>query len=551
MKNAPIRAAVATALLCALLPAAAAAGPYTKRMGDPQNTMNVGDDPGLRVENATRLRRVATIPTRSGVNATPLVVDDLLFIGDWGGYFYVVDLATGARLIDVNTGANTVEGSLGSYQGVQSSPLLATVTVPGASGAREERRVYFAASTGPENFWCLDVDRILADRGALRGDPGKGYFCSGAEWPISVFSPGGAKVTIHGSPLFGRDQPVEVAGKTVVRDVLYVPSPGLDCDDGVLWAIDAYSGAKLWMWDPVELGNSQGGVIWTVPAMSRDGKTVFVTTGDCVQKPQVGERAESIVALDAATGDLRWWHQRRLIDTADLDIGNSPTVVDVAGANGCHMVVSTDKDGCVYGFRQAEDIPAVGEPGFDPLRVTQQRLRWRTCLVPGSLNGGFNASGAAAHGRHVIARSSSIANAPRDNATLFALDACDGSLAWTSADVGKRRAELAVASGMAFVPSGNQLQVLRAAPPWGLLATVALGGTITEGGGGPAIAGGAIYVPLSGGGVAVVAAGADQVSAPVAGPAVSFNGPYPLPISPDVPEPHVNPDDPYPPLPED
>jgi glucose dehydrogenase len=109
-----------------------------------------------------------------------------------------------------------------------------------------------------------------------------------------------------------------------------------------------------------------------------------VTTGDCVEQPQVGFQAESLVALDAHDGSVKWFHQRRLVDTSDYDIGNSPTLIDVPGPDGCSVVVTPDKNGCIYGFDQDRDVPAVGEPGFDPLRPGQQRVRWRTCLVPGS-----------------------------------------------------------------------------------------------------------------------------------------------------------------------
>src|SRR5439155_1053560 len=83
----------------------------------------------------------------------------------------------------------------------------------------------------------------------------------------------------------------------------------------------------------------------------------FMTVGDCVQKPQVGELAEALVSLDPITGARQWWHQRRLVDVADLDIGNSPTVVDIDGTGGCHLIVSIDKDSCIYGFPQPPDVP--------------------------------------------------------------------------------------------------------------------------------------------------------------------------------------------------
>src|SRR2546428_8621010 len=98
--------------------------------------------------------------------------------------------------------------------------------------------------------------------------------------------------------------------------------------------------------------------------MSKDRTQLFMTVGDCVQKPQVGELAESLVSLDPITGARQWWHQRRLVDVADLDIGNSPTVVDIDGTGGWHLIVSIGKDSWIYGLPTPADLPTAGGPAF-------------------------------------------------------------------------------------------------------------------------------------------------------------------------------------------
>jgi len=269
---------------------------------------------------------------------------------------------------------------------------------------QDEKRLYFGVDRVDKTLWCLNVDKIIADRSAMpsgalcedtcecnvNGDcpadpPGctkdapsacQAYFCDGP-WPMSLGSPeppvdlGGDRNTLNGSPLFAADMPFPNGP----RDVLYVPSTGLDCSNGQFYAIDAFTGEKLWTFDPVVNGDGLGGVIWTAPAMSKDRTQLFMTVGDCVQKPQVGELAEALVSLDPITGARQWWHQRRLVDVADLDIGNSPTVVDIDGTGGCHLIVSIDKDSCIYGFPQQADVPQVGDLDFDPLRQPGRRLR--------------------------------------------------------------------------------------------------------------------------------------------------------------------------------
>lgn len=332
------------------------------------------------------------------------------------------------------------------------------------------------------------------------------------------------------------------------RDIFFQPSTGLDCSEGEFFILDAVTGERLQMFDAEP--NGLGGTIWTVPALSKDGDTVYLTTGDCVQKPQAGAMAESLVALDShdITRPPKWFHQRRLIDTQDFDIGNAPTVVDVPDGQGgyqCRRVVSIDKDGCIYGFNQAADIPGPTDQGFDPLRIGQQRVLWRTCFVPGSLGGGFNASGAsfhydqAANKGYVFALShASFGQAPNDDSTAFAVDACNGDYLWRTSDIDTGWGEGAIASGMLFQTAerGRELQVLAADGGQNqlpnLLASVQLPSGATPGGGGVAIVDGSIYVPATNGVIIVSVAPNSGAALPVIRHGTNaFNGPYPVPLS--------------------
>jgi len=289
--------------------------------------------------------------------------------------------------------------------------------------------------------------------------------------------------------------------------------------------------------------------------MSRDRTQLFLTTGDCVQKPQMAELAESLVALDPITGARQWWHQRRLVDVADLDIGNSPTIVDVDGTGGCHLVVTIDKDSCIYGFPQQPDVPQVGDLDFDPLRVGQQRLLWRPCFAYGSLGGGFDAAGGVISGRTLAASAAlPLGTLPGDDVNAFAVDACTGDFKWASSTLGASFGEGAAASGMFFMPTGTRLDVVRmdsgidvpvtpatTSRKPELLATVGLPGAATPGGGGPAIVDGRIYVPVQKG-IAVVGVDATAPATCPGAPSCPaprgsdlFHGPYPEPFAPGAP----------------
>ncbi|TMB08569.1 MAG: hypothetical protein E6J71_28850, partial [Deltaproteobacteria bacterium] len=248
---------------------------WPRRFFDAQNTANVGDDPKLTPANAPDLTLLATLsadgPPTFGVtvvNHTPVVGDQLVFFGDMVGWFYIYDVSgldaqppTAPRLllrIATHT-AGPIGSALGTYTGVQSTPNLALVTNPNTG--QNEQRLYFGVNRVDKTLWCLNVDKIVADRSAtpsgalcedtcecnVNGDcpadpPGctrdapsacQTYFCDGP-WPMSLGSPepsvdlGGDRNTLNGSPLFAADMPFPDGP----RDVLYVPSTGLDCSNG-------------------------------------------------------------------------------------------------------------------------------------------------------------------------------------------------------------------------------------------------------------------------------------------------------------------------------
>lgn len=601
-KDSVSRAAVPLAFALLLGQAATAtAATWADRSGDLQNSGNVGNDPGLTFDNVKDLKVVDFVPTEGAVNATPVVAEGLMVTGDWIGKILVVDVAanpakvllkidtqSSSSLIGVGTlqrtgvaeadaagdktGLGHLSQEFGNYKGMQSTPAIASVTLP--SGL-EELRAYVAVNTNQFTLWCINLTKVAADRGPLNADPGGNYLCSGNDsegnpaFPRTL-STGGFGLgngVINGALMFSADQPIVVNGSPTVRDVLYTPTTGLDCADGQMWALDALTGEKLWDFDPVP--GDAGGTIWTTPAMNADKSLVYVSTGDCVTKPQVGAKAESVVALDATDGHVVWFHQKRLIDTADLDIGTGIAVADVGGFQGCHVVLSSDKDGCIYAYDQQPDIPAdVTDPGYDPLRAGQQRVLWRKCFVGGSLNGGFNASNGAVWGRLFVQQASGYPDCHigADDSNAFAVDVCNGQVQWASSDISNGRTDAAIASDMLFqlgvvrkfaggpdTPYQWVQEVTVAAMDSGIgrvptvLATVELPAQGSLGGGGLAIADGTLFVPTVKGVAIARVVPNSNASPPVRRGLNVFAGPYPEPVSPGPTAlVLVNPDDPYP-----
>ncbi|MGH7818870.1 MAG: PQQ-binding-like beta-propeller repeat protein, partial [Candidatus Binatia bacterium] len=206
IRNAAALVVVAIVIVSSPVPAADS---FSRRMANPQNTNDVGDQVALMPGNARNLKVVTTIPTNVKLlpnnepnknnkpNHTPVVSDGLLFFGDWNGFFYVIDLDDPSYrrlvVIDTGTGGNP-GGTLGTYTGVQATPSIGTVTLPGGAGG--QKRIYFGANSAAKTLWCLDVDRIIADRtnGVFQDTVEIGmadiaaspYNCQGASWPMSL-----------------------------------------------------------------------------------------------------------------------------------------------------------------------------------------------------------------------------------------------------------------------------------------------------------------------------------------------------------------------------
>ncbi len=133
---------------------------------------------------------------------------------------------------------------------------------------------------------------------------------------------------------------------------------------GVLWALDAGSGAKKWtfdtvptdLWDKRYTSINSGGGLWHPPAFDSQGR-MFVDIANPApflgtpQKPWGSSRpgpdlyTASTARLDPATGKLLWYYQAVPHDVYDWDM-QLPPVVGVAG--GKETVFSAGKMGYVY-----------------------------------------------------------------------------------------------------------------------------------------------------------------------------------------------------------
>jgi quinoprotein glucose dehydrogenase len=148
---------------------------------------------------------------------------------------------------------------------------------------------------------------------------------------------------------------------------------------GTVRAFDARTGKLVWSWDPIprdpsnpvykEWDSQQVKVAsaanaWAPLSVDATRHLVFVPTGsaspDFFGGARLGDNrwANSVVALDAATGRLRWGQQLVHHDLWDYDVGSQPTLADLVH-EGKHVaaVIQATKTGFLYTFDRDTGAP--------------------------------------------------------------------------------------------------------------------------------------------------------------------------------------------------
>jgi glucose dehydrogenase len=243
--------------------------------------------------------------------ATPIVVNDVVYIQDLHSNVYALSLATGK-----------LEWSYVVNKKEKSGPGPNGVAVIGGMvyGATPTAVFALNAATGHE-IWSND------------------------------------KILKKGEGTFGI-QP-QVANGRVYLASQYGLVPG----GGLLLALNASTGAVLWTFKTVpkkdkgvaKLGLGAGGA-WETPLVSSDGSVTFgignpyQSLASALSNPSKLLYTDSDVNLDAATGKLRWYYQGVTNDFKDYDMQASPISTNV---NGVSVIIGGGKMGVVYEMNAA------------------------------------------------------------------------------------------------------------------------------------------------------------------------------------------------------
>jgi outer membrane protein assembly factor BamB len=202
------------------------------------------------------------------------------------------------------------------------------------------------------------------------------------------------------------------------QGIVYVSTVPLNANElyegggvGVLWALDAKTGKKLWHFDTVPKSLwgdpkvNAGGGVWYPPAF--DGKgSMYFGVGNPAPFPGTAESpwgssrpgpnlyTNSLVKLNAKNGKMEWFHQVTPHDIYDWDFQGPPILVDIGGK---HLVVAAGKSGIALAADQATgkvvwQRPVGKHSGHDDdgllaMRGEESKIKTPSTVYPGSLGG--------------------------------------------------------------------------------------------------------------------------------------------------------------------
>ncbi len=172
--------------------------------------------------------------------------------------------------------------------------------------------------------------------------------------------------------------PAIVDGKVIVGSSIGDNRAVLE-ELGTVRAFDARTGALVWSWDPIprdasnpvyaqwspqSIANASAANAWAPLSVDASRHLVFVPTGSASPDFFGGERpgdnrwANSLVALDVATGKLKWGQQLVHHDLWDYDLASQPTLADVLhDGKRVAAVIQADKTGFLFTFDRDSGAP--------------------------------------------------------------------------------------------------------------------------------------------------------------------------------------------------
>ena len=315
---------------------------------------NVGD---LQVAWQFRtgdVRGLPSDPEETTDEVTPLKIGSRLYLCTPHQSVIALDATTGAQAWRYDpkmaTGLalqhQTCRGL--SYQPAPDAATAATAAVGSSSGAATSGRpLDIAANDGKSRADCgAKLFLATADARLIALDPETGAVCS-------RFGGGAGQVDLGiGMPnlnpgSYYSTSPAVVTNKLVIVGGTVLDNVSTKEESGVIRAYDIETGALVWNWDsgnpdvtaPLAAGDhytANSPNSWSIASVDETLGMVYLPMGNQPPDQWGGHRSaavekysSSVVALDLATGQVRWVFQTVHHDLWDYDVPSQPSLVDL------------------------------------------------------------------------------------------------------------------------------------------------------------------------------------------------------------------------------
>ncbi len=259
--------------------------------------------------------------------------------------------------------------------------------------------------------------------------------------------------------------------------------------NGVLWAMEAKTGKKLWhfdtsppsFWTPGGASVNSGGGLWYPPAFDNEGN-MYIGTGN--PEPQPGTESQpwgssrpgpnlyndSVVKLNATTGKLEWYYQVTPHDLYDWDQQDPPILGEVDGKQ---AVISGGKSGVVVALQRStgkllwrRDVGIHNghdQDGLYAMRHEFSKLKMPETVYPGKLGGviaqmSSNGSSVFAPVVNLPAKytaQTQNTEGPEESGEVTALNTSTGAVQWTHKFPAPAFAATTVVNNLVFVSTSD------------------------------------------------------------------------------------------------
>ena len=305
------------------------------------------------------------------------------------GTVYVQDLQSNVRAIDLASGDVRWTHTYDRFQIGPNGPAIGYGNVYVAAGSKEIAALNLG--TGEE------------------------------QWSTRITATDSAGVSIQPTVVDGL---VLAATIPISIDGLFKPG-----DRGILWALDAKTGKKVWTFDTIKSPDlwghpeiNSGGGAWYTPAVDLERGLVYWGIANPApfpgtpkfpngsSRPGPNLYTESVVALHVRTGKLAWYHQAVAHDLFDRDLVLAAIGKIATGTGTKEVVIGSGKPGRVLTLDPAKGKKLTDTPVGEHLNDDLTKLTKKVRVLPG-LYGGVETPLATADG---IAYAAAM-NSPSDH----------------------------------------------------------------------------------------------------------------------------------------